>query len=399
MKNNNSHVRHDRVYIDSMAIADGKASVDEFGILRGVCPVTRCGVFLYLNSDGSERRELRPKEEVFSPSTINSLKLIPITLNHPQEGYVDSSIAVREAIGSTGETIKESGDYVYSSIVVFDKDAIEAITTKRICELSLGYTSEIENVSGEYNGEPFDCIQRNIVYNHLSVVERGRAGSDVRIKTDALGECMHKDEQEIPRDNQIKAPIKPQTLNEQFDTQIKRMDSRIDSIEAALDSLSKKIEKMMENKEDMEEEEIIEDACSRDETEEQKRKRKLKESQEMESREDAMHQAIQIEAAKRAKYLMAASNFLSKDKFAGIMDKKTEEIRDSVLGLYTHQDSFAGKSKDYLDAMFDIYVGQEKEKTAPKVNTITDILQKNDSKKEFLIASEIPMASLNVKRD
>lgn len=55
-------------------------------------------------------------------------------------------------------------------------------------EVSCGYAADTEMISGKYNGEDYDAIQRNIRYNHLAVVPRGRAGPEVRIRLDAAEE-------------------------------------------------------------------------------------------------------------------------------------------------------------------------------------------------------------------
>ena len=44
------------------------------GFLRGRAIVTSIGVFTYKRKDGTIQRELRLPEEVFSPSTLNSMK-------------------------------------------------------------------------------------------------------------------------------------------------------------------------------------------------------------------------------------------------------------------------------------------------------------------------------------
>ncbi|MCK4960821.1 MAG: DUF2213 domain-containing protein, partial [Planctomycetes bacterium] len=41
-----------------------------------------------------------------------------------------------------------------------------------------------EEVNREGRGEKFDAIQRNRMYNHLALVNRGRAGSEVRLRLD-----------------------------------------------------------------------------------------------------------------------------------------------------------------------------------------------------------------------
>jgi hypothetical protein len=393
MANNISQQRSARICIDSMQATDGKASIDDKGILRGLCPVTRCGVFLYMNPDGTERRELRPRDEVFSPHALESMKMIPITLNHPLEGYVDANIAKRDGIGSTGETIKEAGDFVFSSIMVYDPKAIEAIRTNRICELSLGYVSDIEDIAGEYEGEVYDCIQRNIKYNHLSVVEKGRAGSNVRIITD--GVCMSKnDKQEIPRDPELKAPMSAQTLNNEFFTSIQRVDSRVDAIEAAVKGIGDKvdsfIEKMEKRKEDEEEKE---DSCVH--------------SAENKLKEDSAE--VEALAARRAKYLVEAYSRMPFDEAHSLSTKKTNEIRDAVIASLCRNDSISleGKSDDYIEAFFDINfkrksVAEKNDgKFSSSIRARESIAPKTDSteKPKIKFAKDVVPAALNIERE
>ena len=60
-------------------------SVTAQGYLRADSLATRAGVFTYMMKDGSMRRELRPIEEVFKQDSLDTMKLIPVTNNHPPE--------------------------------------------------------------------------------------------------------------------------------------------------------------------------------------------------------------------------------------------------------------------------------------------------------------------------
>ena len=72
------------------------------GFLRGRAIVTSIGVFAYKRKDGTVQRELRLPEEVFAFDTLNSMKLKPVTLNHPNE-LVTSENADRLQVGSLGD--------------------------------------------------------------------------------------------------------------------------------------------------------------------------------------------------------------------------------------------------------------------------------------------------------
>jgi hypothetical protein len=152
------------------------------GYLRGICRVTRTGIFLYKNPDGTIRRELRHPDEVFAKDTMDSLKMIPITNLHPtsNEGLVSADTAKALSIGMTGEEVFADGKFVVVPIAITTKDGVDAVETGRE-ELSLGYTFERDETPGEYDGQRYDLAQRSIRYNHLAIVERGRAGVEVRL--------------------------------------------------------------------------------------------------------------------------------------------------------------------------------------------------------------------------
>lgn len=53
------------------------------GFLTGRAIVTSIGVFTYQYADGTVLRELRLPEEVFAPESLESMKLKPVTNQHP----------------------------------------------------------------------------------------------------------------------------------------------------------------------------------------------------------------------------------------------------------------------------------------------------------------------------
>lgn len=157
-------------------MADGRLIVDAF--------LTRTGVFVYRNPDGTERREFRPPEEVFHADALDSMKLAPVTNDHPPE-LIDSTTARQFAVGAVGEAVRRDGDRVAASLVVFDADTIAEMDAGKL-QTSCGYECDIEETSGTSpNGERFDVIQRNIRGNHVAIVQTGRAGAEIAVRMDA----------------------------------------------------------------------------------------------------------------------------------------------------------------------------------------------------------------------
>jgi hypothetical protein len=157
--------------------------LDENGFLKTTAIATRVGVFVYRRPDGSEFRELRMPEEVFNPDSMNTLEMIPVTNNHPSESLVTPKNAKLLQVGMTGK-VTHDATYLKTDVVVTDEKAIQEVQNGKE-QLSCGYTCELEHTSGVFNGERYDAVQRNIRYNHLAIVARGRAGPQVRLHLDA----------------------------------------------------------------------------------------------------------------------------------------------------------------------------------------------------------------------
>lgn len=167
-----------------IATIRGKLTETEEGYLKGEAVVTRTGVLLYSNPDGTIRRELRHPDEVFSADSMESMKMKPITLRHPKK-FVSAEDAKSKSIGNIGENIRPDGRYMIAPIMITDAKAIERMKKDGLRELSLGYSAEVVPADGIYFGEPYTHIQRDIRYNHLAVVSRARAGSMASIKLDS----------------------------------------------------------------------------------------------------------------------------------------------------------------------------------------------------------------------
>lgn len=170
------------------------------GFLRGRAIVTCCGVFTYARKDGTVQRELRLPEEVFSPATLDSLKLKPVTLNHPNELVTPDNVKDLQ-VGSLGDnpswTNQEmnyegflrnwkevtDGLNVAVDMVITQKTAIDAVVNGKQ-GLSMGYTCDIEkaDAGATWCGVEYDYIQRNIRYNHCAIVDEGRAGDNAKIE-------------------------------------------------------------------------------------------------------------------------------------------------------------------------------------------------------------------------
>jgi hypothetical protein len=170
-----------------------KPVVTPAGFLRAEGYPTKAGIFVYRNPDGTTRRELRPPEEVFKADSLSTLQLAPVTDDHPP-GNLTAENASEYQRGAVGETVRQDGDLVAATLMVTDKQLRDKMMKGKQA-LSCGYVCDVDEVGGEWNGQRYDAVQRNIRYNHLAVVERGRAGADARVRMDAADAGMVSDPQ------------------------------------------------------------------------------------------------------------------------------------------------------------------------------------------------------------
>lgn len=176
---------------------------DVDGNLIGRPSVTCIGVFPYQLEDGSVFWELRLPEEVFAPDTLSSLRMIPVTNDHPGEVVTPDNIS-KYQVGMTGEDVcradfysgwesdevqesyfyKTDGTQVTIPMKITERSAIDAVKAGKR-GLSCGYSRTLELKSGTWNGIHYDGIQRNIRYNHVAICDVGRAGDAAVIRMDS----------------------------------------------------------------------------------------------------------------------------------------------------------------------------------------------------------------------
>ena len=142
--------------------------------------VTTVGIFEYMNPDGSIRRELRLPEEVFNPDSLASYEGKPIIITH-NAGEITKENVEEKIIGTILSKAYQDGDNVRAKIVIHDTDKMKQSGLR---ELSLGYGLTLDETPGEWNGHPYDAIQRDIKINHLALVSAARAGEQARLNID-----------------------------------------------------------------------------------------------------------------------------------------------------------------------------------------------------------------------
>lgn len=151
------------------------------GFLIDTPIVTSVGVFEYTDPDGSVRRELRLPEHVFNEKSLATYEGKPVIITH-DAGRVNKNNVTEEIVGTILSKGYPDGDDVRAKIIIHD---IDAVKKSGLRELSLGYDLVLDETPGEWNGQPYDAIQTEIVINHLAIVREARAGEQARLNIDS----------------------------------------------------------------------------------------------------------------------------------------------------------------------------------------------------------------------
>lgn len=172
-------------------------SIDANGFMHvALTPISKATVNPYLGREVPGWQEqgleadriyygLRDPEELKKAApTFNGL---PVLMDH--HAISADNPAKEHVVGSTGTDAVYDAPYLKNSLSITDADAITAIEDGSMKEISCCYSFVPDYTPGEYNvgGEAvhYDFVMRDILGNHVALVEEGRAGHDVKV-----ADCM-----------------------------------------------------------------------------------------------------------------------------------------------------------------------------------------------------------------
>lgn len=157
-------------------------------------PLSKVGVFPYLGRQISPELEpdriyqvLRPEEELSSPETLESFKLIPLVDEHTMLGTEDGMQTAEEkgVHGVTGTNVEFKDGLITDDLKIFSETLKDEIKSGKK-DLSVGYYCRYDLTPGEYEGQHYDAIQRDVRVNHIALVDEGRMGKDVRVMDERI---------------------------------------------------------------------------------------------------------------------------------------------------------------------------------------------------------------------
>lgn len=349
------------------------------GFLRGRAIVTSIGVFSYARKDGTIQRELRLPEEVFAEGTLNSMKLKPVTLNHPTE-LVTKDNADKLQVGSLGDNPSWTKEWEHRNwtevtdgincaidMVITKKDAINAVLNGKNA-LSMGYTCDLEiaEPGSTWCGVEYDFIQRNIRYNHCAIVDSARAGDNAKIELRVDSEDAVLEDMVIKSDGGTKMELKKINLDgieyQAEESVIKALNAektRADKAEKDACEEKKTMDKKVADLEDKEKE--LEKRISELEAERDTAKEKADNAEkELEKVKADSADPKHLDEAVKAK--MELLHNAEKAKVEVKEDMSDLDIKKAIITSQFPKANFDGKDEVYIQARYDSAVEMISEK-------------------------------------
>lgn len=362
------------------------------GFLKGRAIVTSIGVFTYKRKDGTVQRELRLPEEVFSLNTLNSMKLKPVTLNHPTE-LVTTENADKLQVGSLGDNpswTKEWHDRNWEEVtdgincaidmIITHKDAVDAVKNGKQ-SLSMGYTCDLEAAQpgATWCGIEYDFIQRNIRYNHCAIVDAARAGDNAKIELRADSEDAVLEDmvfyKKTDGGTQMLKKINLDGIEYEAEAEVikayKRADEKAKKAEEDACEQKKAMDKKVADLEDKEKE--LEKRISELEAERDTAKEKADSAEkELEEVKKTSLDSKTIDAAVNAKIELLHN--AEKAKVEVKADMSDMDIKKAIITSAFPNAKFDGKDDVYIQARYDATVEMLEERNDAKNRQVTSDL-------------------------
>jgi hypothetical protein len=113
----------------------------------------------------------RSAEVVTNGDTLESLIGVPVAITHDM---LDENNWREHIVGSVVGYDFVDGVLI-AKFVINDADVEKMIQDEELCEVSMGYTAEVVQEEGVYEGQPYDHKVHSVKYNHMTLGPKGWA--------------------------------------------------------------------------------------------------------------------------------------------------------------------------------------------------------------------------------
>jgi len=259
--------------------ASTKRRFDDNGFLHvDGCHITKEQVAPYYGFEipDFERFGLDPKKIYYGYRSAEELQKglstfngLPLLLHHHPESAEEPQKEYR--VGSVGTSAVWNAPYIDNVLSITDKTGIKAVQDGTCRQISSAYQYDPDFTKGEFDGQAYDFVMRNIRGNHVALVEEGRAGPDVVV---ADAQIIHQPEGKKSVMLKLKNFFKGYAWDNDpmKDDVAEDDDNKVIKVKAIIESLGdvippEKLKELHSILDEMAEEEVVEEKVSEDEDE------------------------------------------------------------------------------------------------------------------------------------
>lgn len=337
-------------------------------------------VFVYMNRDGTRRREFRPAEHVFSADNMERMANSEITLGHPPVSVTTKNRS-RYSVGhSDGSRAVEDGHF-WTGAILKEDSVIDAVG-QGVIQTSGGYSCSVVMQPGIYVdaagvGHPYDAIQTDHKHNHTAILPLGRAET-TGLSVDRFDAVQVTDEENMADKEDKKhepAVEKPPVV------EVKKGRVTIDGVGLELP---------------LEEAKVVADAmrglaAKSDALEAERDAHKIAlDAAEAKAKEalsdDQLNERVN---ARRALLDKAATFIVDETELEAVKTKTDMEVKQACIAAANPEGvSLEGKSDEYVNAMFDLLKPQ-KEDEMSRAGRVLVGAKSRDSEGHSLLSTRI----------
>lgn len=307
-------------------------------------PIAQVMVQPYIKKDGSIEHEAKLPEELLSNETVASANNKPVTEDHPSEPVTKDNFT-KYMRGFTDSNAHIEGNMLYNDITITDSNLIDEIVKHGKRELSIGFQAKVVPQSGELNGVKYDSVQRNIRINHIAVVNRGRAGHNVRLLGDSAeaiteGENMETTQIRLDGIGDVTVATKDVDKIMKLDADNSAKAKKLADIDAKIKALTAERDKL-QGKAD----------GAKKSADEAEAKADALEKELADTKEKYTGDALDKAVAERVALVDKVKPYMG-DSF-DFNGKSDRELKEAAVKSVNDSIDFEGKSDDYVNAIFD----------------------------------------------
>ena len=273
-------------------------------------PISCVGVYDYLGDGlpypaepGKMYQVFRAEEELSRPETLDSLRLMPLIDDHTPLGNDGSDASEVGIHGVIGESVEYDNGTIYATIKIHSGEMMDKIESGKR-HLSAAYNCERVHQPGNWMGKAYDFIQKNILFNHVALVDQGRMG-DLAMVLDRQEIILNSEGKKVEQD---------------------KLDRVLSMLETLIAAMSSKAESVVSDEKP--DDEVVEDAEEEKEDDDEPEDEKKKGIDMDSAIVASIKKQIALDSAKKSDI------YQSVKQFTGVMDAASFEDAEA-LAVYS----------------------------------------------------------------